>query len=131
MFGRNLRYYRGVDLYRALWLSTLLALAGCLGGGKSSDGPKPPASACDELRTRVQGLYEAHLPAAEGEAALLRRQEQISDDTEMVLTDCRADPARVLPCLKASVSAPQLERDCLIPLDDRGTVEGKAFAGSG
>jgi hypothetical protein len=45
----------------------------------------------------------------------------------MVLTDCRGDPARFAPCLRAAVSVPQMERDCLVPLDDEGKVEGQAF----
>lgn len=51
----------------------------------------------------------------------------MADDIDMVLADCQSAPTRLVPCLQAATSAPELERDCLIPLDDEGTVEGRAF----
>jgi len=109
-------------------LLAALTVTGCSGGGGS--GPKPPggasdagavaaASPCDRLRDRIAALYRA-VPGADPATT--------ADDVEVVMEDCRADPARFMPCIESAADAASLERDCLIPLDDEGTVEGRRFA---
>jgi hypothetical protein len=46
----------------------------------------------------------------------------------MVLTDCRDDVRRVAPCIERARRVADLERECLIPLDDDGQVEGRKFS---
>lgn len=114
-------------------------LAGSLACTGSSNGTsKPPESACAAHRDHVAGLYRAELsnersaptdgkdPGADKDS-LASLEASVGDNTEMVLADCRRDPVRFAPCLQAAVSVPQMERDCLIALDDEGTVEGRAF----
>jgi hypothetical protein len=96
------------------------------GGGVVPPGPE----ACAELEDRVEELYRADMAAAlaAGEPEVQAKEREIlGDNVEMVLVDCRAQPARSVPCIEAAASVAQLERDCLIPLDDEGTVEGKAL----
>ena len=52
---------------------------------------------------------------------------EVDDNTHMILTDCRTDPARFLSCIKVATSVAELERNCTIPLDDEGTVEARQF----
>lgn len=109
-----------------------LAAPACKSNGKTGNGPRP-ASACDDAREHVQALYREHLAESarpDDDAARARREEQIADDVDMMLADCRADPVRFAPCLRAAVSVAQMQRDCLVPLDDKGEVEGKAFGAS-
>ena len=37
------------------------------------------------------------------------------------MNDCAVDPAKIVPCLAKAVTVSELEKDCLIPLDDEGT----------
>ncbi len=77
------------------------------------------AAKCDALKDKVAGLYQKQLTdPVDGE---------VDDNTHMILTDCRTDPARFLPCIEGAASVAQLERDCVIPLDDEGTVEARQF----
>jgi hypothetical protein len=45
----------------------------------------------------------------------------------MILGDCRKDPDRFVPCIRAATTVAQLESECVIPLDEAGTVEGAFF----
>jgi hypothetical protein len=95
-------------------------------GGNGDDGGTAvatvdPAEAakCDALKDKVAGLYQKELAEpVEGE---------VDDNTHMILTDCRANPNKLVPCIEGATSVAQLERDCVIPLDDEGTVEAKQF----
>lgn len=78
------------------------------------------ASACEPLRSKVLAVYEQH--AGEGAGNV-----QPDDDVDMILADCRLDPGRVVPCIQQANDAAQMERDCLLPLDDQGTAEGAVF----
>ncbi len=108
-----------------------LGACGCKGkgGGSTTDNARnvDPA-ACDALRERVHGLYAAApAPADESPEAAALRQQEVADNTEMVMVDCRRDPARVAPCAEKAPSVAALERDCLLPLDDDGKAEGDYF----
>lgn len=99
----------------------------------NEDAKRGDPADCDKSRDRVKALYEEQAkaeakPDDSDEVRALRAQ-IVEDNTHMVMVDCRAQPGRFAPCLEAAVSVEQMERDCLIPLDDEGTVEGKAFAG--
>ena len=47
----------------------------------------------------------------------------------MVMNDCSAEPDRVAPCAERAANAAELERTCLIPLDDEGAVDGDRLRG--
>lgn len=113
-----------------------LSLAACncgakSGGGQVGNGGGGDPGACDAHADRVQKLYAraaaaAATPDEKPEAATLRGQE-VADNTAMVLADCRKMPDRFAPCLARAASVEQMERDCLVPLDDEGKVEGSYF----
>lgn len=115
-------------------LTLTLAACGCKGkgaGGPSGNGNPPDPAACTAQQARVHQLYTAEAATAakpddSPEAVALRAQET-DDNTAMALADCGKDPARFAPCLASATSVAQLERDCLIPLDDQGAVEGTYF----
>jgi hypothetical protein len=119
----------------------LLALPACGcksksegGGGTGPDKPLVgDPKKCDEARPGVEALYRAEpdtLPPAKAgadpEAAKRLTEQLIGDNVDMVMKDCKADPARVAPCIRAATSVRQLERDCLPALDEEGS-EGSAF----
>lgn len=117
-------------MLRAVALGLLMAAIslGCSGknagptptGGGGGDGVQPSA-ACDALRESVVKLYTAAIAdPVDGE---------IEDAAHIIMTDCRRDPARFVPCIRGATTVAQLERDCVIPLDEEGTVEAKQFAG--
>ena len=101
-------------------------------GGNGTTEKGDPAE-CDKSADKVKGLYakaaEAEAKPDDKEEVRALRAKIVEDNTHMVMVDCRAQPARFAPCLAAAVSVEQMERDCLIPLDDEGKVEGKAFGG--
>lgn len=77
------------------------------------------AAKCDALKDKVAGLYQSELTEpVDGE---------VDDNTHMILADCRTDPARFLSCIQAAASVGELERNCVILLDDEGTVEARQF----
>jgi hypothetical protein len=96
-----------------------LALAAACNGGKARPTPDPPVARCDEVRAHVEQLYRSAIaePAAD----------EIEANVHMVLADCRTDPGRFAPCVRAAQTVAQLEAQCVIPLDDEGRVEGAAF----
>jgi hypothetical protein len=89
-------------------------------GGGSSVPPIATATTCDGVRPRVEQLYRAEAQAKEPK----RVEEAVADNTQMVMNDCAKDPAKTVPCLAKVATVSELEKDCLIPLDDEGT-EGK------
>jgi len=112
-------------------LTVTLGACGCKSKGSTTTGNNHAVdpAACDGLRDRVHGLYAAAAPAPAGESpeAAKLRQQEVADNTEMVLVDCRREPARVAPCAEKAPSVDALERDCLLPLDDDGKAEGDYF----
>lgn len=91
-------------------------------------GPQVDPKVCDEARAHVETLYTNEMPdltGAEPEKVELERQ-IVTDNVDMMLIDCRKNPRRFAPCLKSAVSVAQMERDCLLPLDDEGR-EGNQF----
>lgn len=129
----------------ALLVVALVALGACAckDGSKANDPTGPTAGKedaaqgspadCEKSLERVKALYEkaaqAEAKPDDTEQVKSLRAEIVEDNTHMVMVDCKAHPARFAPCLEAATSVEQMERDCLIPLDDEGTVEGKAFGG--
>lgn len=117
------------------WLILLLAACACpkqatapSAGSPSGSGTSAPpttapltaAKTCDEVRPRVEALYRAE--AQQKEPA--RVEEAVSDNTTMVMNDCNQKPALV-PCLATVATVPELEKTCLIPLDEEGTENTK------
>ncbi len=100
----------------------VLLVAACVAGVLACNGSKarptpPEAAKCDALKGKVARLYQNELAEPV--------DSEVDDNTHMILTDCRTDPARFVPCIERAASVAQLERDCVIPLDDEGTVEAR------
>ena len=53
---------------------------------------------------------------------------EVADNVAMVMSECRAAPSKVVPCLVRSTAVAQLESACLPQLDDDGR-EGQVFLG--
>lgn len=118
----------------------LLGLFGCSNGAKATGNTAPPSAIdagptgpaavadCDKLRDHIAGIYQRAQPVDINAAKQERRNAVTKDNVSMVIADCRKDPPRFAPCIKAAVSVSQLERDCLIKLDDDGSVEGRHFS---
>jgi|GEM_PF-1664961 len=75
------------------------------------------ATTCDGVRSRVEALYRGE--AQQNEPT--RVEEAVSDNTTMVMNDCTKDPVKLVPCLAKVATVGELEKTCLIPLDDEGT----------
>jgi hypothetical protein len=101
----------------------LLVLAACACPSKptavpqTGSGAVAPTGACADARANVEQLYRAEAQQKEPK----RVDEATADNTRMVMTDCAKDPARVAPCLQKAASVAELEKQCLIPLDEEGT----------
>ncbi len=92
--------------------------------GSGGSGGTPVAAGCEGARPKVEQLYRA-------EAALLkespeRTAESVSDNTTMVMNDCAKAPDKVVACINQVQSAAELEKTCLIQLDNEGT-EGEGL----
>lgn len=124
-------------MYDGLVRSAYLALflvAACSPGGAShprsggGDGTPPATTAeldprCNHVRPRVEALYQkARDPTADKDQALAA--DLLAANVAMVMNDCRAEPDRVAPCAERAADAAELEKICLIPLDDEGAVDG-------
>lgn len=81
------------------------------------------ATTCEGVRPRVEKLYRADAQLHEPKRVL----EAVADNTAMVMADCGKAPAKTAACLARVTSVAELERQCLVPLDDEGT-EGEALA---
>ena len=122
---------------RSAYLALFLAAACSKGGsprprGEDSGGAGPvPADLdprCAKVQPHVRSLYQkARDPAAGQDKALA--DDLLAADVTMVMNDCRADPERVAPCAERAADAAELERTCLIPLDDEGAVDGDKLKG--
>ena len=88
------------------------------GAGSASAGATP----CEAQRAHVAELYRVEAQAKDPK----RVDEAVADNTAMVMTECAKDPAARAACLAAATSAADLEKTCLVPLDDEGT-EGKSL----
>jgi hypothetical protein len=80
------------------------------------------AKTCDEVKPRIEQLYRAEAQSTEPK----RVDEAVADNTTMAMNDCAKDPGKLVPCFATAATASQLEKQCLIPLDDEGT-EGEAL----
>jgi len=87
------------------------------GPGGSAAPPVATATTCDGVKPRVEQLYRAEAQSKEPK----RVEEAVADNTQMVMNDCVKDPAKTVPCLAKAATVSELEKDCLIPLDDEGT----------
>jgi hypothetical protein len=110
----------------SLLLLAVLAAGACpgkqaAGPGSGAHGsgvaPVTGATTCADVRVRVEQLYRAEATAKEPG----RIDEAVADNTAMVMNDCARDPATFVPCIAAAPSVAELERTCLVPIDDEGT----------
>ena len=90
------------------------------GGGTGSGSGAVDAAACDGQVEHVRGLYQA------AAARTSMSEAEVADNVDMVLKECRAAPAKVVPCLARATAVAQLEDRCLPVLDDEGR-EGQVF----
>jgi len=131
------RVYDGA--VRSAYLALLL-LACSQGGtapattGEEPNGPgktPPPAALdprCAKVRPKVEALYQkARDPSADKDKALA--DDLLAANVTMVMNDCRAEPERVAPCAERAADAAELEKTCLIPLDDEGAADGDKLKG--
>ena len=116
-----------------LWL-VWMALVACAcpskttpgsgGGGGSAAGSAAPvtsvapvtATTCDGVKPRIEAMYRAEAQQKEPS----RVEEAVSDNTTMVMNDCAKDN-KLVACLAKVATIAELEKTCLIPLDDEGT----------
>lgn len=91
---------------------------GSAGGSAVVVGSVAPVTAttCDGIKARVEAMYRAE--AQQKEPA--RVEEATSDNTTMVMNDCTKDP-KLVACLAKVATIAELEKTCLIPLDEEGT----------
>ena len=92
------------------------------GPGVGSAPPVENAKTCDDVKTRVQQMYRDEAQVKEPK----RVDEAVADNTAMVMKDCAKDPAKTVPCLASAGTVAELEKRCLVQLDDEGT-EGEAM----
>ncbi len=90
--------------------------------GSGSGSATASATTCEGTRAKVLGLYRREL--ADQEPG--RMTQLVTDNTTMVMNDCAKDPPRVIACIAAAATVADLERTCLLPLDDEGS-EGDAL----
>lgn len=105
----------------------LLTMAGCpskpttTGGGSQGSGGTAPvianAATCADVKAKVEGLYRAEAQAKEPK----RVEEAVADNTSMVMADCAKAPTTTVPCLAKAQSIVEIEKNCLVPLDEEGT----------
>jgi hypothetical protein len=87
------------------------------GGSAGSSAPVTSATSCDGVKAKVEGLYRAEAQQKEPK----RVDEAVADNTTMVMNDCAKDPSKFVPCLNKAGTIADIEKQCLIPLDDEGT----------
>lgn len=85
------------------------------GGGTGSGGGS--AAGCEGLRPKLEQLYRAEAQRQDPK----RVEEATADNTTMVLNDCAKAPDRVIRCVNAATSVAELEKQCVLPLDDEGS----------
>jgi hypothetical protein len=84
--------------------------------GSSVSVPPVTATTCDGIKARVEAMYRAEAQQKEP----TRVEEATSDNTTMVMNDCTKD-GKLVACLAKVATIAELEKTCLIPLDDEGT----------
>lgn len=90
--------------------------AGSAGSG-SAAGPIAAPTTCEGVRPRVAELYRTEAQLKEPK----RVDDAVADNTAMVMKDCNKDPGKVVPCLVKAQTVAELEKQCLVPLDEEGT----------
>ena len=90
---------------------------GQVGSGTAAPPPVSAAKTCDDVKPRVEQMYRSEAQSREPK----RVDEYVADNTHMVMTDCAKDPAKAVPCLAKAGSIAELEKQCVVPLDDEGT----------
>jgi hypothetical protein len=90
-------------------------------GSAGSGTVAPPTGGCDGAKAKVEQLYRAEAQAK----AVTNVEEAVSDNTAMVMADCKKAPAKVSACIAGISTVKDLEATCLVQLDDEGT-EGDA-----
>ena len=104
-------------------LVLLIALCACSGKtttngvGTGSAPVVDNAKTCADVRSRVEQMYRDEARVKEPK----RVEEAVADNTAMAMTDCAKDPAKAVPCLAGVPTIAELEKQCLIALDDEGT----------
>lgn len=81
---------------------------------------------CRALHARVTKLYQAAATAESIAQNLV--DDFITANLHMVMADCNALPAQVVPCLQTAQDVESVEKFCVLPLDDDGLVEARLFA---
>lgn len=111
------------------WVLLLMLVGACPskpsattgGGGSQGSGGGTPVvthpTGCADLKTKVEQLYRAEAQAKEPK----RVEAAVADNTAMVMNDCAKDPATAVPCLAKAQSVSEIEKQCLVPLDEEGT----------
>lgn len=93
----------------------VVALVACACPSKQAAGPgsgsavvqvKNPTT-CADVQGKIAQLYGSDPQAA--------------DNVHMVMSDCAKDPAHRVPCIASAQTVAELEKQCLIPLDEEGT----------
>jgi hypothetical protein len=92
------------------------------GSGTGSAPPVANAKTCDDVKPRVELMYRGEAQVREPK----RVDDAVADNTAMVMKDCAQDPAKTVPCLAKAATVAELEKQCLIQLDDEGS-EGEAL----
>lgn len=77
------------------------------------------ATTCEGVKPRVEAMYRAEAQQREPK----RVEDAVADNTVMVMNDCAKDP-RLVACLAKVPTIAELEKTCLIALDDLGTEGG-------
>jgi outer membrane lipoprotein SlyB len=93
------------------------ATGGQQGSAVGSGSGGPVATQCDEVKGRVEDLYRVEAQQNEPR----RVEEAVADNTAMVMADCARQPQIAVPCLETVATVAQLEKQCLVPIDDEGT----------
>jgi hypothetical protein len=85
--------------------------------GSDVTAPVTNATSCDGVKAKVEGLYRAEAQQKDPK----RVDDAVADNTTMVMNDCAKDPAKFVPCLNKAGTIAEIEKQCLVPLDDEGT----------
>jgi hypothetical protein len=102
----------------------LVILAACGGarptgnGSGAGSGTGSAADPCEAAIANARSLYDAEAKATD---QATHDPTFVDDNVSIVAKDCARDPARVAACARGATSVAQLEKDCLVPLDEEGT----------
>jgi hypothetical protein len=93
----------------------MLVLAGCSSSPHTTGGGGP--TTCESLRPKLEQLYRAEGSQREPK----RVDEYVADNTSMVIADCTKQSGKPVGCIQGADSIAQIERTCLLQLDDEGS----------